>query len=86
MHEDNEEFPHEIKYSEDTFERFLVFRSLRRSSTTRALNRNVSANDIDVVNRWKTIESSKGRKPNRPMRQHYAEVGELKDPFLRHTY
>ena len=86
LYEDNEPFPHEIHSSEDIFERYSAFRSLRRGSATRALNRKVSSNDIDIVNRWKTIESSKGKRPNRPMRQHYAEVGQLKDPFLRYTF
>ena len=86
MFEDNEEFPQEIKTTEDIYERFSVFRSMRRASATRAINRKVSSNDIDVVNRWKSAEAAKGKRPNRPMRQHYAEVSELKEPFLRYTY
>jgi len=82
---DNSEFPLEIKNEEEIEDRYSVFRSLRRASDTRALNQNVSSNDIDVVNRWKTLEAAKGKKPGRSMRQHYAEFSLLKEPFLRYT-
>lgn len=85
LFEERFEFPAEIKSVEDIYERFSVFRSLRRGSNTRALNQNISANDIDVVNRWKTVETAKGSKPHRSMRQHYAEISDLKAPFLRYT-
>ena len=85
LFDDGVNFPLEIKTSEDIYERFSAFRSLRRASNTRALNMNVSASDIDVINRWKTVEAAKGKKPNRLMRQYYAEVSELKNPFLRYT-
>ena len=78
-------FPLEIKTLEDIYKRFLAFHLLRRVSNTRALNMNVSALDIDVINQWKTMEAAKGKKPNHPMRQHYAEVSKLKIPFLRYT-
>ena len=79
------EFPQEIKGEDDISERFSVFHSLRRGSNTRALNANVSQNDIDVINRWKSVESAEGKKPARTMRQHYAETTLLKAPFLRYT-
>ena len=85
LFEEGCEFPPEIKSVEDIYERFLVFRSLRRGSNTRALNQNVSVNNIDMVNRWKTIEAAKGSKPYQPMHQHYAKISELKAPFLRYT-
>ena len=44
-------FPLEIKTSEDIYERYSVFQSLRRASNMRALNMNVSSSDIDVINR-----------------------------------
>ena len=78
-------FPAEIKSAEDISERFSVYRSLRRASDTRAINMKVSANDIDVVNRWKRIEGARGRKAAGPMRQHYAELSLLVQPFIRHT-
>ena len=85
LYEKGESFPSEIKNDDDICERFSVFRSLRRSSDTRALNQGVSPDDIDVVNRWKAVESAKGKKPSRSMRHHYAETALLKEPFLRYT-
>ena len=85
LHEDRHEFPQDTKSTEDIYDRFSVLRSLRRGSNIRALNRNVSSNDIDVFNRWKTVEVSKGKKPARSMRQHCTETSELKAPFLRCT-
>jgi len=85
LFEERIEFPSEIKSAEDIYERFSVYRSLRRGSNTRALNQDVLANDIDVVNRWKSVEAAKGSKPSRPMRQHYAEMSDLRAPFLRYT-
>ena len=82
---DGASFPLEIKSTDDISERFSVFRSFRRASNTRAINMKVNSNDIDVVNRWKSIEGAQGKKPSRPMRQHYAEVGALIQPFLRYT-
>ena len=81
-----EKFPLGIESVEDIAERVSVFRSLRRASATRALDRKVAESDIDIVNRWKSVEEAKGSKPKRSMRQHYAEVANLKQPFLRYTY
>ena len=85
MLENNEEFPYEIKTDDDICERFSVFRSMRRASATRALNEGVLQSDIDVINRWHAAEEAQGKKPSRPMRQHYAEVNLLIEPFLRYT-
>ena len=85
LHDEGMVFPVEIKDAEDISERFSVYRSLRRASDTRAMNMKVSANDIDVVNRWKRIEGAKGRKAAGPMRQHYAELSLLVQPFIRYT-
>ena len=65
--------------------KFLVLKGLRRASDTRALNRKVSTNDIDVVNRWKKVEGGKGRKASGSMRQHCAEFTYLLELFLRCT-
>ena len=85
LFQEKHDFPLEIKTEEDIGERFSVFRSLRRASDTRALNQNVTTNNIDVVNRWKTLEAAQGKKPRRAMRQHYTEFSLLKEPFLRYT-
>ena len=38
-------------------------------------------NDVDIANCQKTIEVVKGKRPSRLMRQYYAEVGDLVNPF-----
>jgi len=86
LYDQGEVFPAEVSCEEDISDRFSVYRSLRRASDTRAINKKVSSNDIDVVNRWKRVETGKGRKFTGPMRQHYAEVSYLIEPFLRYTY
>ena len=60
-------FLEEIKAIEDISERFLVCRSLRRASDTRAINMKVSINDIYVI-RWKRVEYAKERKAAGPIR------------------
>lgn len=49
-------------------------RSLRRGSTSEATNAGVSQPTIDLNNRWRKFERSKGRMPTMSMAQHYTEV------------
>ena len=53
---------------------YQCFRTFHRSSDTKAIEEGVSTTDINVVNRWKTIENSKGKRPNHPMHLHYAQL------------
>jgi hypothetical protein len=78
-------FPTSIQNKDEIHPSYQVFRSLRRSSDTRAIEQNVSKSDIDIVNRWHTVEAAKGNRPNLPMAQHYAQVELLLKPFLRYT-
>jgi hypothetical protein len=79
-------FPSNIKTNKDEIGNcYQVFRSLRRSSDTRAIEKNISRNDIDTVNRWHGTEQAMGSRPYRPMYQHYAQVDLLIKPFLRYT-
>jgi hypothetical protein len=78
-------FPPSIGSKDMLRERVQVYRTLRRTSDTRAIEKKVGQTDIDVVNRWKSVERADGNRPNRPMRQHYAELELLLDPFLRYT-
>ena len=66
---------------------YSVFRTLRRSSNSRALEMNdfLKQDDIDIVNRWRSKEKANGKRPNHSMKQHYAEVSLLLRPFLRYT-
>lgn len=78
-------FPASITSKDDINIFYSVFRTPRRSSATRAMEKNVSVSDIESVNRWESKERAKGNRPNFPMRQHYTQVELLLKPFLRYT-
>jgi hypothetical protein len=79
-------FPPSIPDRETLHQRVQVYRTLQRTSDTRALNMKVGTSDIDAVNRWKAVERADGNRPHRPMRQHYAKLELLLGPFLRYTW
>jgi len=83
--ESNNSFPPQIDTPEKIRNGYQCFRSFRRSSATRATEQGVLTPDVDVVNRWKTEENSKGKRPNVGMRQHYTQLDLLVEPFLRYT-
>jgi hypothetical protein len=78
-------FPSFIKNKEDIEANYHAFRSFRRSSDTRALNRGVRRDDIDLVNRWHQVDRADGNRPTFDMRHHYAQYDLLIEPFLRYT-
>ena len=51
-----------------------TFRSLRRGSLTRATEQGIDGPDLDMVNRWRKFEDSKGSRPHMSMREHYLEI------------
>jgi hypothetical protein len=65
-------FPAHIKSKEDLRMKCQGSRSFRRTSDTQAIQMKVHQTDINVVNRWKTVEKVNGARPSRPMRQHHA--------------
>ena len=68
----------------DVREEYGISRSFRRGSDTHAKNQGVSGPDIDAMNRWRTIESAKGRRPRMNMRDHYSEVRQMLTTLLRY--
>ena len=79
-------FPSSIEDKETLRKRIQAYRTFRRTSDSIAIDEGVDQIDIDVVNRWQAVEKAKGSRPNRPMRQHYAELELLLRPFLRYTW
>lgn len=65
---------------------YHIYRSLRRSSDSKALDMEVSGEDIDIVNRWEGVERAQGNRPNRSMKHHYADIVMLIKPFKRYTF
>ena len=78
-------FPTDIVNPDDVTKHYQCYRTFRRSSDTRAIERQVASADIDVVNRWKKVEGAKGRVPGMSMQQRYAQFDQLLGPFLRYT-
>jgi len=78
-------FPPTMVSSEKIPTSYQCFRTFRRTSATRATEQGVSSSDIDVVNRLKTNERAKGKRPNVSMRQHYTQLDLLLQPFLCYT-
>jgi hypothetical protein len=74
-----------IKGKEDILESYHAFRSFRRSSDTRALNKGVKRDDINLINRWHQVEKADGNRPSFDMCHHYAQYELLTHPFLRYT-
>ncbi|CAJ1962796.1 unnamed protein product [Cylindrotheca closterium] len=58
----------------DISDEYGLRRSLRRGSNTEARNRKVSQPVIDMNNRWRKWEGSKGRRPAMEMSAHYTEI------------
>ena len=79
-------FPVKISSLEEVRKRYHIYRSMRRTSDTRALEMKVDGDDIDIVNRWVSVEKAKGGRPDRTMKHHYADVTLLLKPFTRYTW
>jgi len=83
--DDKSSFPRKIRDENDIRNYYQCFRTFRRTSDTRALERGVAKADIDIVNKWKSDENSKSNKPSLPMHLLYAQFNIFIGPFLRYT-
>jgi hypothetical protein len=80
-------FPASIEDKEELRKRIQAKnRTFRRTSNSIAIEEKVAQADIDVVNHWQIVEKAAGSRPNRPMRQHYAGLELLLEPFLCYTW
>lgn len=66
--------PDLIPESIDVIKVYGTFRSSRRGSLTRATEAGIKGPDLDMVNRWRKFETSKGSRPHMSMREHYLEI------------
>jgi hypothetical protein len=67
--------PDLIPVNVDVPEDYGIGRSFRRGSDSEALARGVSPSDVDAMNRWRSVEKAKGRRPaHASMREYYADV------------
>ena len=83
--EKRELFPFGVQTVEDIRLKYGIYRSFRRGSDSRALSKNVSTLDIQVVNRWSKKERAKGDKITERMELHYADQNLLDECFRRYT-
>jgi hypothetical protein len=57
-------FPASIEDKETLRKRIQAYRTFRHTSDSIAIDEGVNQVDIDVVNRWQTVEKAKGSRPN----------------------
>jgi hypothetical protein len=62
-----------------------IARSGRRGSSTEAANQGVSSEIIEMICRWRKVERAQGRAPNLGMREHYMEVSQALETFLKYS-
>jgi hypothetical protein len=60
-------------------------RSCRRGSSTEAGNQGVPSDIIEMICRWRKVERAQGRAPNLGMREHYMEVSQALESFLKYS-
>jgi hypothetical protein len=79
-------FPADITAKEILRNRYQAFRTFRKTSDTRGAESDVSSSDVDIVNRWESVEKAQGRRAAMPMRLHYTQIDVILKPFLRYTW
>lgn len=78
-----EESPNLIDPAIDVNQKFSVYRSFRRGATTRAREAGVSDSDINLANRWRSVQNNGGGIPNLPMHELYTEISQTLQSRLR---
>jgi hypothetical protein len=74
-------FPPNVNIEDD----YGVARSGRRGSSTEAANQGVHSDIIEMICRWRKVERAQGRAPNLGMREHYMEVSQALETFLKYS-
>ena len=75
--------PKLIDPSIDVRQKFSVYRSFRRGATTQAREAGVSEADINLVNRWRSVQNNGGGIPNLAMHELYTEISQTLRSRLR---
>ena len=79
------ENPELFSLAED-LSRFGVSRTYRKSSESRARRAGIRMEDCKVMNRWKSIEQAKGKRPRQAMVDHYSDARALASLTWRYSY
>jgi hypothetical protein len=83
LHQVQTENPEVIPNDINVYEEYGISRLFRRGATTQDRNQRVDENDINLINRWRTVENAKGRKPKLQMQDHYSEIRQMVPSLLR---
>ena len=67
----------------DMYEDFGISRSFRRSATSTARTRGVEDKHVDLINRWRSFENARGRRPILSMHDHYSDIAILLPELLK---
>lgn len=78
--------PNLIAPTDDVEKNYSFFRSFRRTATGRARAAGLGDSVQDAMNRWRTIEQAKGRRPRFNMVDHYTHVRDLMPVTWRYSY
>ena len=78
-------FPPTILSEQDVRRSYSVSRTLRITSETQALNKNIMISTINLVNKWKMKERNNGVQTKSEMYVHYSEIEHLLGPFMSYT-
>ena len=78
-------YPNLIEPTIDVREWFSIFRSLRRGSTARVGELDVSDNVVNLHNRWRTTEGLKGSRSTSNMRDYYTSLRLTRKVRLKYT-
>lgn len=76
-------WPDLISPEVNVHEEYGIYRSFRRGATTEARNKGVAENDIDAMNRWRSLENAKGKRPRLKMQDHYSDITMMIPTLLR---
>ena len=69
--EDQSLFPGDFTSEADIPTNYQCFRTFRRTATTRAIEKKIAKTDMEIVNRWRAVETAGGKRPNLSMHIHY---------------
>jgi len=67
----------------DVYEDFGISRSFRRGATSTARTRGVDDKYVNLINRWRSFENAKGRRPTLAMQDHYSDIQILLPELLK---
>jgi hypothetical protein len=77
--------PYVIDPDVDLSEQFGISGSFRRGSTSDARTRGVVDKYVQLINRWRTVESARGRQATLPMKEHYSDIAILVPEMVKYS-